>query len=136
MSTMHITITKRIIQGFAARITGESFISISSLSNVHLELGMSSIDSRINNINMTFSILFDFVYFGIFCKNSSLGNSFELPLVMIGCNLFRGRWVINIDLLIWLYGIDTVLEFGIVVIYEKLSNLSYFLVNNQDFDIF
>ena len=111
MSTMLITIAKGIVTCCTAEIRGESFVGFSISSNVHIKLGVSSINSRVNNVNMTFSFLFDLMDLGLRGNLRSLGDSFELPLVVIVGDFGRYRWVVNMNRSITFKSVDTSLNF-------------------------
>ena len=136
MSTVHIAITKGIKGGWATRVRGESFMLCSIFSNVLVKLGMCVVDSRVNNVDMTFSIQFDLVDL---CEwELSLSNSFELPLHVISSSFFRevlGWRVIDGDGLVLFNGLNAVLELREVVLAEGKSYFMLFLVDNHDTSI-
>ena len=94
---------------------------------------MCVIDSRVNNVDVTFSIQLDLVDLSEW--ELSLSDSFKLPLHVINSSFFRevlGWRVINGDGLIFFNGLDAVFELRVVILAEGKSYFVLFLVDNHD----
>ena len=94
---------------------------------------MCVIDSRVNNVDVTFGLQLDLVDL---CEwELSLGNSFELPLHVISSSFGRkvlGWRVINGDSLVFFNGLNAVFELREVVLAECKSYFMLLLVDNHD----